>query len=85
MSNPAERLHAILQRSKQKEIQNQQMMQGWRKVLQLPDNLDDLSTMSKVGKVFTLPAIISTHIERFSDLDAELYLGWREDLSKAFR
>src|SRR5438876_12405162 len=85
MSNPASRLHAILLRSKDEQLRNKNMMLAWRTVLQLPEELDDLVTMSKVGKLFTLPSIISAQIQRFPDLDAELYLGWREDLNKAFR
>ncbi len=61
------------------------MMQGWRQVLKLPEDTDDLIVMNKVGKVFTLPFIISTHIQRFADLPADLYLGWRKDLAAAFR
>ena len=85
MSNPAERLHAILTKSKQKELQGKNMMQGWREVLQLSTDIDDLMVMNKVGKIFTLPSIIATHIQRFSDLDADLFLGWRNDLTAAFR
>ena len=61
------------------------MLVGWRNVLSLPENIDDLILMSKIGKVFTLPSIITTYIERFPDLDVDLYLGWRNDLSDAFR
>jgi hypothetical protein len=85
MSNPAHRLHTILFQSKQQELQNKNMMIGWRAVLQLPDQLDDLFIMNKVGKVFTLPSIIADQIKRFPDLDTELYLGWREDLASAFK
>jgi len=85
MSNPAARLHAILLRSKQQELRNKNMLIAWRTVLQLPEQLDDLITMNRVSKVFTLPSIISDQIQRFSDLDEELYLGWRQDLSTALR
>ena len=85
MSNPASRLHAILLRSKDEQLRNKNMMVAWRTVLELPKELDDLVTMSKVGKLFTLPSIISDQIRRFPDIDAELYLGWRQDLTKAFR
>ena len=61
------------------------MLVGWRNVLSLPENIDDLILMGKIGKVFTLPSIITTHIERFPDLDRDLYLGWRNDLSATFR
>jgi hypothetical protein len=61
------------------------MLVGWRTVLELPEHLDDLITMNRVSKVFTLPSTISDQIRRFSDLDPELYLGWRQDLSTAFR
>jgi hypothetical protein len=85
MGNPANRLHAILVRAKQKELQSKPMLQSWRNVLQLPDDIDDLLVMNKIGKVFTLPFVITTYISRFADLDAELYLGWRNDLGAAFR
>jgi hypothetical protein len=85
MSNPAERLHTILTRSKRKELANNTMLVGWRNVLSLPEKIDDLILMSKIGKVFTLPSIIATYIERFPDLAPDLYLGWRNDLSAAFR
>ena len=60
-------------------------MEAWRTVLELPESVDDLMTMNKVGKIFTLPSIIEALIKRFSDLDADLYLGWRADLFIAFR
>lgn len=85
MSNPAQRLHTILTRSKQKDLQHKQMLVSWRAVLTLSDDIDDLIVMSKIGKVFTLPSIITTHIRRFPDLPENLYLGWRNDLSSAFR
>src|SRR5207253_849608 len=37
------------------------------------------------GKVFTLPSIITAQIKRFPDLPENLYLGWRKDISSAFR
>ena len=61
------------------------MLVGWRNVLPIPDNVDDLIVMSKIGKVFTLPSIVTMHIERFPDLAPDLYLGWRNDLSAAFQ
>jgi len=85
MTNPAQRLHDILTRSKQKDLQHKQMLVAWRAVLGLPEDIDDLIVMSKIGKVFTLPSIITTHIQRFPDLPADLYLGWRKDLAAAFR
>ena len=85
MSNPAERLHTILTRSKRKELANNTMLVGWRNVLTVTEKIDDLILMSKIGKVFTLPSIIATYIERFPDLAPDLYLGWRNDLSPAFR
>ncbi len=82
MSNPAQRLHALLKRAKRKELAANKMLVGWRNVLGLPapENMDDLIVMSKVGNVFTLPSIITTYIEQFPDLPAELFLGWRDDL-----
>ena len=61
------------------------MLVAWRAVLSLADDVDDLIVMSKIGKVFTLPSIITTHIQRFPDLPEKLYLGWRNDISSAFR
>src|SRR5438045_8638732 len=85
MSNPAQRLHKILTCSKQKDLQHKQMLVGWRAVLSLADDVDDLIVISKIGKVFTLPSIITTQMRRFPDIREELLLGWREDLSSAFR
>jgi hypothetical protein len=87
MSNPAQRLHVLLKRAKRNELAKNKMLIGWRNVLDLPapQDMDDLIVMSKVGKVFTLPSIITNCIERFPDLPAELFLGWRDDFSTAFR
>lgn len=85
MSNPAQRLHDILTRSKRKELANNKVLVAWRDVLMLPTDMDDLIVMSKIGKVLTLPSIITKQIERFPDLNPDLYLGWRNDLSAAFR
>lgn len=85
MNNPAGRLHAILQASKEKEIQRLNMIAGWRKVLSIPDTVDDLLTMNKIGKVFTLPHVITSLLQRFEDIDHDLYLGWKGDLLIAFR
>jgi len=74
MSNPAQRLHAILTRSKRPELTNNKMLVGWRNVLNLPEHVDDLIVMSKIGKVFTLPSVITTHIERFPDLSPIFFL-----------
>ena len=85
MSNPAQRLHTILTRSKRKELAANKMLVGWRNVLNQPDDIDDLILMSKIGKVFTLPSIVTTHIARFPDLAPNRYLAWRSDLTAAFR
>jgi len=85
MSNPAQRLHTILTRSKRKELAANKMLVGWRNVLNQPDDIDDLILMSKIGKVFTLPSIVATHIARFPDLAPNRYLAWRSDLTAAFR
>ena len=61
------------------------MMVGWRNLLGIGSDVDDLLVMSKVGKVFALPSLVEDQIKRFSDLDADLYLGWRKDLTTAFR
>jgi hypothetical protein len=85
MSNPAQRLHTILTRSKRKELAANKMLVGWRNVLNQPDDIDDLILISKIGKVFTLPSIVATHIARFPDLAPNRYLAWRSDLTAAFR
>jgi hypothetical protein len=84
MGNPATRLHAILTRAKA-VAQGDKMIDGWRRSLELPADADDLAVMSKVGRVFALPNIIAREIERFKDLDFDLYLAWRKDLGDAFR
>jgi hypothetical protein len=84
MSNPAARLHAILTRAKNVPAADK-MVDGWRRSLQLPQEMDDFTVMSKVGRVFTLPDLITKEIERFNDLEFDLYLGWRKDLGDAFR
>jgi len=85
MSNPAHRLHNILTRSREADLRSKNMVEGWRSVLSVTENIDDLIVMSKIGKIFSLPAVITTYIERFPDLPDDLYLGWRNDLSAAFR
>lgn len=86
MSNPAQRLYDILKVARQQQAAGAQtMIQGWTAVLGLSGNHGDLQIMSKIGKVFALPALVATDISRFPDLDAELYLGWRNDLAIAFR
>src|SRR5438874_12865555 len=85
MSNPAQRLYDILTRSKRKELASNKALVAWRNVLTLPTDMDDLIVMSKIGKVLTLPSIITKQVERFPDLTPDLYLGWRNDLSAAFR
>ena len=84
MSNPATRLHAILLSSKNKDIQSKQMIDGWKSILGLRDDEDDMLVVSKVGKVYTLPSLISVQIRSYSDIQHDLYLRWRPDLSKAF-
>jgi hypothetical protein len=85
MSNPAARLHHILSAAAGFASDHSlQTAQGWKKVLQLPAEADDLTVMNKVGRVFTLPNLIAMEIERFGDIDADLYLGWRKDLTEAF-
>jgi hypothetical protein len=84
MSNPATRLHAILARAKTVGAADK-MVDGWRRSLLLPADLDELAVMGKVGRVFTLPEIITREIQRFKDLDFDLDLGWRKDLGDAFR
>ena len=85
MSNPATRLHAILSRASEQAGNHQlQTAEGWKQVLRLPTEVDDLTVMNKVGRVFTMPDLVAREIERFSDLDADLYLGWRKDLTDAF-
>ncbi len=84
MSNPATRLHTILTRAKDVPA-GSKMVDGWRRSLELPQEMDEFTVMSKVGRVFTLPDLITKEIERFNDLEFDLYLGWRKDLGDAFR
>jgi hypothetical protein len=86
VNNPAGRLHNVLTLCKkhQKEMGGQPMVRAWRKVLALDDNVEDIVVMSKVGLVYVLPSHISAEIKRFDDLDQRLYLGWQNDLAKAF-
>lgn len=85
MNNPAARLHNILSLCRQKELAGQPMLKAWGKVLGLPEDMEEILIVSKVGKVFTLPARITTEISRFDDLDQRLFLGWRQDLAKALK
>ena len=84
-NNPAARLHSLLVKCRTKELRPTRMMKGWRTVLGLPEDVEDTLAMSKVGKVFVLPNIISNEIKQFDDLDLELYLGWQKDLATAFQ
>jgi hypothetical protein len=85
MSNPASRLHAILSRASDLSGDHSlQTAEGWKRILHLPADVDDLAVMNKVGRVFTMPDLVAREIERFSDLDTDLYLGWRKDLTDAF-
>ena len=83
MANSAQRLHDLLQKSKEQQLASLDMMSAWRKLLSLPENFGDLATMARVGKVFTLPALVANQIQRFPDLEPELFLGWRPELEQA--
>lgn len=85
MSNSAQRLHSLLTKAREKENSKKTMILGWRNVMDLPDDMDDMVIMNKVGKVLTLPHVISLQIQRFNDIDHDLYLGWRKDLTIAFQ
>jgi hypothetical protein len=52
MSNPAQRLHALLKLAKRKELAANKMLVAWRNVLGLPapENMDDLIVMSKLAR-----------------------------------
>ena len=86
MSNPAARLHDILS-SAQRNPHSGPVLDGWRGVLGLPgsDILSPLGVMSKLGHVYMLPEVVAKEIRRFPDLDPDLFLGWEEDLTTAFR
>ena len=59
------------------------MTEAWREILKFGPEVSDLVLMNKVGKIFTLPNIISDEILQLNDIDHDLYLGWREDLIQA--
>ena len=84
-NNPAARLHFILEKSRATEVRNKPMMEGWRTVLSLPNTMDDLTTMQKLGGLFSLTQVVSDHITKYPDLDHNLYLGWRNDLCNSFK
>jgi len=84
MSNPAGRLHAILTRCRDKSLVNKPTPQAWQIILNCP-NTEDLALFNKLGKVFILPEQTSLQIARFEDLDRDLFLGWRPDLTAAFK
>jgi hypothetical protein len=84
MSNPATRLHTILHSSKDQDKQSKPMIEGWKLILGLKIDVDDMLVVSKVGKVYALPSLISVQIRSYSDIQHDLYLRWRPDLSKAF-
>lgn len=84
MGNPAARLHAILARAAS-VVQGERMVNGWKHGLQLPQDMDDLGVMSKVGRVFTPPDVIAKEIERFKDIDTEPYLGWRKNAPRSLQ
>ena len=87
LNNPAARLHNILKlcKSLANEMGGKPMVQAWRKVFSLDDDVEDIVVMSKVGRVYGLPSQISDEIKQFEDLDHTLYLGWKNDLAQAFQ
>jgi hypothetical protein len=84
MSNVAKRLYDILVRSKGL-VGSRNMVAGWREVLSLPAEFDDLRVMSKVGKVIAMPHLLEIQIRNIPNIEHDLYLGWQADLSKAFK
>jgi len=87
MSNPAARLHSILQKAfiGGQHVAGGLMIEGWKEVLGIAQSIDDLTVMSKISRVMALPHAIEREMARFPDIDVELYLGWKPDLAKAFR
>ncbi len=86
INNPAARLHHILTicKARRKDMASKPMVQVWRKVFNLADNIEDTVVMSKVGMVYLLPQQISTLIKRYDDLEPRLFLGWQSELTQAF-
>jgi len=86
MNNPAARLLQILTLCKkyEKESGSRPMLIGWRKVFRMTDRVRDFAVMARIGRVYGLAAEISSLVERFDDLDPQLYLGWRDELEEAF-
>jgi hypothetical protein len=86
LNNPAARLHNILVNCrKDKELRNQPMLIGWRTVLSLPAEIEDITVMYLVGKIFLLPSQITQELSQFPDIDMELFLGWKTDMTSAFK
>ena len=65
LNNPAARLHEILTRCRKQELRSNPMMKSWKSVLGLADDYEDILTMSKVGKVFTLPRLIGEQLRQY--------------------
>ncbi len=86
MNNPAARLHQILTLCKkhEKESGTRPMLMGWRKVFRMAESVSDFAVLEQIGRVYGLVGEISDLVVRFKDLDAQLYLGWREELEDAF-
>jgi hypothetical protein len=86
MNNPAARLHQILSLCKkhEKESGSRPMLMGWRKVFRMGEHARDFAVMERIGRVYVLAGEISNLVDRFEDLDPQLYLGWREELEEAF-
>jgi len=86
MNNPAARLHQILAlcKKQEKESGSRSMLMGWRKVFRMAESTSDFCVLERIGKVYALPGEASELVRRCDDLDAQLYLGWCEELSEAF-
>ena len=69
LNNPAARLHNVLTlcREVPKELRGKPMVEAWRHVLSLGDDVDEVIVMSKVGLIYLLPSQISAEITRFED------------------
>jgi hypothetical protein len=86
LNNPAARLHHILTLCKkhEKESGGRPMLMGWRKVFRLGEGVRDFTVMQRIGRIHVLTGEISERVERYPDLDSQLYLGWLEELEEAF-
>lgn len=85
MSNPAGRLHQILTTCVSHRELNVPCIEGWRVILQMPDNATELAVMAKIGRVFELPDVVANRLNRYPDLDKALFLQWQPALAETLK